>query len=202
MTILTAPSGTLSDDAVELRLPSPDAGDVATITRYIEDDQLDGGWLPDVPLVPAQQLVADWLDAWAGRSSRNGPTFVVTVPEDPRFIGIVGVTERDDGAFDMSYGTAPGWRGRGLASHATKLAAQWVARQPGVHCVETRIDQGQRASERVAVNAGFVLAETIPRSDPESGDTVEMRYIMDRPPATESPLSENGDRIDRTSGAC
>jgi RimJ/RimL family protein N-acetyltransferase len=186
MTILTPPSATLTDGVVELRLPSLDAGDVATITRYIDDDQLDGGWLPDVPLVPAHQLVADWLDAWAGRPSRNGPTFLVTVPGEPRFIGVAGVTERDDLAFDMLYGTAPGWRGRGLASHATKLAAQWVATQPGVHSVEARIDQGQRACERVAVNAGFVLAETIPRYDPDSGDTVELRYIMDRPGASES----------------
>lgn len=88
MTILTAPSGPLRDDVVEIRLPSTDAGDVATISRYVEDDQLDGGWLPDVPLVPPEQLVADWLDGWAGRRSHNGPTFVVTVPEEPRFVGV------------------------------------------------------------------------------------------------------------------
>ena len=78
-------------------------------------------------------------------------------------------------------GRAPRWRGRGLASHAIRLAAQWVARQPGVHTVETLIDQGQSASERVAVNAGFVLADRMTRSDPVTGETVQLRYIMDRP---------------------
>jgi RimJ/RimL family protein N-acetyltransferase len=185
MTILTAPAGTLTDGAVALRLPSPNAGDVTTIDKYIEEDQLDGGWLPDVPLVTGQQLVADWLDGWAGRQSRNGPAFVVTVADDPGFVGIVGMAEHDDGAFDIAYGTAPGWRGRGLASRAARLAAQWMARQPSVHTVEVLIDQGQRACERVAVNAGFVLDEEINRPDPGSGETVELRYILERPPGAE-----------------
>jgi RimJ/RimL family protein N-acetyltransferase len=111
---------------------------------------------------------------------------VVTVPDEPRLIGVVGVAEGDDGAVQVSYGTAPGQRGRGLASRATRLAAQWAARQPGVHTVEARIDPSDRASERVAVNAGFVLAETIPHTDPVAGHNVEARYIMDRPAPTAS----------------
>ena len=188
MTILKAPAGSLTDGVVELRLPSPDAGDIATINQYVEDEQLDGGWLPDVPLVTGERLVKDWLDCWNGRRSRNGAifTFVVTVPGEPRFIGVVGVAVRDDGAFEMSYGTAPDWRGRGLASRATRLAAQWVARQPSARTVEVLIDQGDRASEQVAVNAGFVLAETMARSDPVAGETVQLRYIMDRPAAAKS----------------
>lgn len=189
MTILKAPTGTLTDGVVELRLPSPDAGDIATINRYVEDEQLEGGWLPDVPPMTGEQLVKDWLDCWNGRCSHSGATFtfVVTVPEEPRFIGVVGVAEHDDGAFGMTYGTAPAWRGRGLASRATRLAARWVAKQPSVRTVETLIDEGQRASERVAVNAGFVLADTMTRSDPDTGETVQLRYIMDRPAAAECP---------------
>ena len=114
MSILTAPASALADGVVELRLPSPDAGDVEAINGYIEDEQLDGGWLPDIPLVSAQRVVTDWLDGWAGRHSHNGPAFVVTVPEEPRFIGVVGVAEHDDGAIEMFYGTAPGWRGEEL----------------------------------------------------------------------------------------
>ncbi|HEX6449738.1 MAG TPA: GNAT family N-acetyltransferase [Trebonia sp.] len=185
MTILRAPAGALTDGVVELRLPSPDAGDIGTINQYVEDEQLDGGWLPDVPLVTGEQLVENWLDCWNGRPSRNGATFtfVVTVSGEPRFIGVVGVTEGDDGAFEMTYGTAPDWRRRGLASRATRLAAQWVATQPSVHTVEVLIDQGQPVSERVAVKAGFVLADTMPRPDPGGGESVQLRYIMDRPAA-------------------
>jgi RimJ/RimL family protein N-acetyltransferase len=189
MTILKAPTRTLSDGVVELRLPSPEAGDIATIDRYVEDEQLDGGWLPDVPLVSSDRLVENWLNCWNGRPSGNDATFtfVVTVPDEPRFVGVVGVAEGDDGAFDVTYGTAPGWRGRGLASRATRLVADWAARQPSVRTVETLIDEGQRACERVAVNAGFVLADTMTRSDPGTGDTVQLRYIMERAPVAESP---------------
>jgi RimJ/RimL family protein N-acetyltransferase len=188
VTILEAPADTLTDGVVELRLPSPDAGDIATVNRYAEDDQLDGGWLPDVPLVTGERLVNDWLDCWDGRPRRRDATFtfVVTVPEEPRFIGVVSVAEGDDGAFEMTYGIAPGWRGRGLASRATRLAAHWLAKQPSVRTVETLIEQGQRAGERVAVNAGFVLADTITRSVPSTGETVQLRYIMDRPAAPAS----------------
>jgi RimJ/RimL family protein N-acetyltransferase len=182
MTILKAPASTLTDGVVELRLPSPDAGDIATINRYVEDEQLEGGWLPDVPLVTGEQLVTDWLDRWNGRRSRSVTfTFVVTVPEEPRFIGVVGIADGDDGAFEITYGTAPGWRGRGLASRATRLAAQWAARQPAVRTVEVLIGQDQRAGERVAVNAGFVLADTMTPSGPVAGQTVQLRYIMDWP---------------------
>jgi ribosomal-protein-serine acetyltransferase len=186
MTLLTAPEDLLTDGVVELRLPSPDAGDITAMNHYVDDEQLDGGWLPDIPLVPAPRVVADWLDGWSGQPSHNGPAFVVTVHDEPRFIGVVGLTERDDGAIKMFYGIAPTWRRRGLASRATRLAARWVAKQPSVHTVEARFDEGDRASERVAVNAGFVLAETIPHADPVSGHTVEMRYILDRPAPTES----------------
>jgi ribosomal-protein-serine acetyltransferase len=186
MTILTAPASSLTDGVVELRLPSPDAGDATTINQYIENQQLDGGWLPDVPLATGEQLVADWLDGWAGHHSHNGPAFVITVPDITGFVGVVGIAERDDGAFDLSYGTAPGWRGRGVASRATRLAAQWVARQPSVQCVEARIGQGERASERVAVKAGFELAEAIPDADSVAGRSVELRYVMHQATATES----------------
>jgi len=182
MTILTAPAQALTDGVVDLRLPSPD-DDVAAVDQYVSADQLDGGWLPDVPLVTGEQLVSDWLDRWNGRSGgRDTPfTFVVTVPGEPRFVGIVGVGARGDGAFDLSYGTAPSWRERGLASRATRLAAQWVCRQPGVRTVEALINQGERVSERVAVNAGFVLADTFTRTDPDAGETVQLRYIMNEP---------------------
>jgi hypothetical protein len=76
-----------------VRLPSPAAGDIDAVRGYIDQDQLDG-WLPEIPLVSAEQAIGDWLDAWAGRASRNGLTFVVTVPEEPRFIGIVGPKDR------------------------------------------------------------------------------------------------------------
>ena len=179
MTHFTAPQQPLTDGVVTLRLPSPAAGDTDAVRGYIDQEQLDGGWLPEIPLVTAEQAIGDWLDAWAGRPARNGPTFVVTIPEEPRFIGIVGLGNNDEGAVGMIFGIAPRWRGRGLASRAVRLAAQWALRLPGVTAIELRIDQDHRASQHVATNAGFALAGTVTQFVPATGDTFEdLRYIL------------------------
>jgi RimJ/RimL family protein N-acetyltransferase len=184
MTHFTAPVQPLTDGVVTLRLPSADAGDVDAVRGYTEQKQLDGGWLPEIPLVAAEHAVADWLDAWAGRPSRNGPTFVITIPEEPRFIGMVGLGDSDsgEGIVGMIYGIAPRWRRRGLASRAVRLAAQWALRLPGVRTVELRIDQDMTECQHVAVNAGFAVAGTITQFVPRIGETFEdLRYVLGQP---------------------
>ena len=62
-------------------------------------------------------------DRWRGRAaSRNGLTFVVTVPEEPRFIGIVGLKDRGEGVVEMIYGIAPHWRGHGTRAWRAGVA--------------------------------------------------------------------------------
>ena len=184
MTQFTAPAPPLTDGVVGLRLPSPAAGDIDAVRGHINQDQLDGGWLPEIPLVSAEQAIGDWLDGWAGRPSRNGPTFVVTVPGQPRFIGIVGLKDRDEGVVEMIYGIAPCWRGRGLASRAARLTARWALGLPGVTAVELRIGQDHTASQHVANNAGFAGAGTVSQFVPGTGETFEdLRYVLEQQPA-------------------
>ena len=183
MTHFPVPPLPLTDGVVTLRLPSPEAGDVDTVLGYIEHEQLDGGWLPEIPLVSAERAIGDWGDAWAGRPSRNGPTFVVTVAGESQFVGIVAVGDRGDGIVEMIYGIAPRWRGRGLASRAVRLAARWALSLPGVITVELRIDQDHTASQHVAVNAGFAVAGTVTQFVPGTGKTFEdLRYILEERP--------------------
>src|SRR5215472_11524097 len=183
MTHFTAPTQPLTDGVVTLRLPSPAAGDIDAVRAYIDQEQLDGGWLPEVPLVTAEQAIGDWLDAWAGRPARNGPTFVVTITQEPRFVGIVGLAGRDAGIVEMIFGIAPLWRGQGLASRAVRLAARWALSLPGVAAVELRIDQDMLISQRVAEDAGFAVAGTITQFVPGTGETFEdLRYILARQP--------------------
>jgi RimJ/RimL family protein N-acetyltransferase len=181
MTHFTSPAQPLTDGVVTLRLPSPAAGDIDAVRGYIDQEQLDGGWLPEIPLVTAEQAVSDWLDAWAGCPCRTGPTFVVTIPDERRFIGIVGLTGRGEGVVEMIYGIAPRWRGRGLASRAVRLAARWALTLPGVTTVELRIDQDHTASQHVAANAGFAVAGTVTQFVPGTGQTFEdLRYILEQ----------------------
>ena len=105
----------------------------------------------------------------AGRPSRNGLTFVVTVPEQPRFIGIVGLKDRGEGVVEMIYGTAPRWRGCGLASRAVRLVARWALSLSGVTAVELRIGEDHTASQHVASNAGFAEAGTVTQFVPRTG---------------------------------
>jgi RimJ/RimL family protein N-acetyltransferase len=183
MTHLTAPAHPLTDGIVMLRLPSVAAGDADAVRSYIEQEQLDGGWLPEIPLVTAEQAVGDWVDAWAARPSRNGPTFMVTIPDEPRFIGIVGLRDRDDGIVEIIFGIAPRWRRHGLASRAVRLAAQWAASQREIRLVELRIDQDMIDCQLVAVNAGFVQAGTVIQFVPGTGETFEdLRYVLEQLP--------------------
>jgi len=184
MTLLTAPAWPLADGVVRLRLPSLAAGDIDAVRGYIDQDQLDGGWLPEIPLVSAERAIGDWLDAWTGRASRNGPTFVVTVPEELRFIGIIGLKDRGEGAVEMIYGIAPRWRGRGLASRAALLTARWALSLLSVTAVELRISQDNTASQHVANNAGFAVTGTVTQFVPGTGETYEdLRYVLEQQPA-------------------
>jgi RimJ/RimL family protein N-acetyltransferase len=82
----------------------------------------------------------------------------------------------------MSYGIAPRWRGRGLASRAARLAGHWALRLPHVITVQLRIGQGHTASQHVAVNAGFVLAGTVTQVVTGTGETFEdLCYVLTRP---------------------
>jgi len=178
MTYFVPPAEPLTDGMVTLRLPAAEAGDAGTVISYVEEGQLDGGWLPEIPLVPAGQAVRDWLDP-------SGPTLVVTIPDEQRFIGIVGFCDRGGGTVEVIYGIAPRWRGRGLASRAVRLGALWAASLPGVTTVELRIDQDMKACQHVAVNAGFARAGTVTQFVPGTGETFEdLRYVLDQPSAT------------------
>jgi RimJ/RimL family protein N-acetyltransferase len=188
VTYFAAPAQPLTDGVVTLRLPSAAAGDIEAVRSYIDQDQLDGGWLPEIPLFTAEQAIGDWLDAWAGRTARNGPTFAVTIPEEPRFIGIVGFADRGEGTAEMIFGIAPRWRGRGIATRAVRLSAHWALSLPGVAVVELRIDQEMRTCQHVAENAGFTSAGIVTQFVPGTGETFEdLRYILARLPASQEP---------------
>ena len=89
------------------------------------------------------------------------------------------MVDRGEGAIEMIYGIAPGWRGRGLASRAVRLAARWALSQPGVTTVELRIDQDMMICQHVAANAGFIPAGTVTQVVAGTGATFEdLRYVL------------------------
>ena len=184
MAQFTAPARPLTDGVVRLRLPSPAAGDIDAVRGHINQDQLDGGWLPEIPLVSAEQAIGDWFDGWAGRCSRNGPIFVVTVPQQPRFIGIVGLKDRGEDVLeiDLRDRAALAWTRPGQPRCPAHCA---LGTEPaGVTAVELRIGQDHTASQHVANNAGFAVAGTVTQFVPGTGETFEdLRYVLEQQPA-------------------
>jgi RimJ/RimL family protein N-acetyltransferase len=79
---------------------------------------------------------------------------------------------------EIGYGLRAGWRGRGLATRAVRLVADWAFIQVGIARLELGAAAANTASRRVAVRAGFQLEGVarlrLPTSD--GGRTDEARF--------------------------
>jgi RimJ/RimL family protein N-acetyltransferase len=123
------------------------------------------------PAALAQALGHDVADGWevfeqsVGRtrdavardpaSMRWGTRFFVC-DDPPTLVGWGGFKgPPQDGAVEIGYAVAPGWRGRGVASAAVRalLAEAWAA--PGVEAVLAQTLAEPNASVRVLEKAGF-----------------------------------------------
>jgi RimJ/RimL family protein N-acetyltransferase len=179
---LAPPERALSDGVVWLRFPS--FRDARTILGYAQTEGgLDGTWLPSLapgaPKSRCQWLVQDWLNGWAGRESHNGPALVVDLRDGSRLVGVVGFGAIDRGTVELSYGIAPAWRGRGLATRAARLATRWLIEERGVREVELHIALRNLASRRVAAKAGFRLAGRVPSPVETTREVYEdLRYVF------------------------
>lgn len=61
----------------------------------------------------------------------------------------------DDETAEISYWVAPGFRGRGMASHATRQMRRWIAANWQVRRIDLWIHADNVASQRTAESAGF-----------------------------------------------
>jgi RimJ/RimL family protein N-acetyltransferase len=149
----------LSDGAVVVRLPLD--RDVEALVRFGDDpDVAETVWVP-IPSPCGQEvaaaLVAAFRDGWE-REGRFGPTLIVAAAETDEMIGIVFLRLREGESVELSYGVAPGYRNRGVATRAVSLVAGWCVEERAAARVELRIGHSNLASQRVAVKAGFSRA--------------------------------------------
>ena len=192
---LRPPEGVLTDGVVSLRVPS--AGDADALAGYAagQDGGLGEAWLPSLYAGASRErclwTVADWLAAWAGEESYDGPALLLTIPPSPEPVGMVGFVCRGAGTIGLVLGVAPSWRGQGLATRAVVLAAGWLIRERGVGVVELRVGRDCPACARIAVKSGFSLAGTVSSAVEATGPAAEdSRYITGagergaHPPAT------------------
>ena len=87
----------------------------------------------------------------------TGASFAVADPADGRLLGSLGLRLADlpDGVAEAGYWVAREARGRGVATHALRLAARWILEQGEVERLQLRADALNVPSQRVAEKAGF-----------------------------------------------
>jgi RimJ/RimL family protein N-acetyltransferase len=180
---LVLPDPPLADTAagILLRAWSTSPEDVAALAAAWAD--------PDVVAahrVPADVSVAAaarWLRGDVERRRRGMALDLVIGPlsGESAVLGEVGLrnVDRVSRRAELSWWTAPGHRGRGVASAAARLLTDWARRPPlGLVQVWCRIDRANTRSARVAAAAGLVRLGTAAGVDVWASGT---------PPAPSSP---------------
>jgi len=145
---------------VNIRLLTPDLALLdaalagrATLTRALGHDIADGWEVFARSVARARDAVAS-----DPGGTRWGTRFFVC-DDPPTLVGWGGFKgPPQDGAVEIGYAVAPGWRGRGVASAAVLalLAEAWAA--PGVEAVLAQTLAEPNASVRVLEKAGFAKA--------------------------------------------
>jgi len=143
-TVVLRPWGAADADALVARINDP------AIAAFLD-------------LVPQPYTVSDAHDWFAitaeGWRSGTSATFGIHVDGIDGAIGGIGVrflSDIDDGCAEVGYWVAADARGRGLATAATRLAAQWAFETvPELARLQLRADVENPASNRVAEKAGF-----------------------------------------------
>jgi RimJ/RimL family protein N-acetyltransferase len=155
---LRPPAEPLSDGTVVVRLPHD--RDVEALVRFGDDpDVADTIWVP-IPTPcereVAAQRIAAFRDGWEEKN-QFGPALIVAAAETDEMIGVVLLRVRECDAVELSYGVAPAFRNRGVATAAAALVADWCLEELEAARVELRIGQSNLASQHVALKAGFTL---------------------------------------------
>jgi RimJ/RimL family protein N-acetyltransferase len=151
---LRPPSRPLADDTI--RLEPLDERFVPDFERLLDDPEVVRN--TRVPSSPPPDFASLWVgryvDGWRD-GSRAG--FAILSPE-AAFLGFGGIVDLDldTRQGEIGYVVAADARGRGVASRALRLIADWAIDELGLERVELHIDPENTASIRVAERCHFV----------------------------------------------
>ena len=177
---LALPDPPLSDGVIALRGFEP--GDIDALVSALQDPEI-----PRWTLVPSPYGTQDARDYMrymnAGRAKGLRLSLAIVEAADrSRLLGSVALNPIDwqQRAADVGYWLAAQARGRGAATRAVELVAQWAFDTLGLERLELRAQQDNHASRAVAARAGFtpVAAPTIRR--PECDDLPDMYFARER----------------------
>jgi RimJ/RimL family protein N-acetyltransferase/8-oxo-dGTP pyrophosphatase MutT (NUDIX family) len=150
------------------------------------------GWPPDAVTPERQrQAIADWRAAYADGRSVVG----FAVEEGGVLAGSVDVRRRDKGVGELSWALFRGRRGRGIATRAVRLLADYALTEAGqgglgYTRVEAKVEPGNEPSLRVATRSGL-RREGVRRVERGTGDRAETTsYVVLARLASDPPLTE------------
>ena len=154
--IVRAPIEPLGDGKVVVRLPHD--RDVEALVRYGDDpDVAETIWIPiptPCPRDVAAARLAEFRNGWE-QEKRLGPALIIADADTDEMIGVIFLRLREHDSIELTYGVAPAFRNRGVATAAAVLVSGWCLEELPAARVELRIGHSNLASQRVAAKAGF-----------------------------------------------
>jgi RimJ/RimL family protein N-acetyltransferase len=145
---------TLRDGDLVLRPKRPDDADA--LVAACQDPEIARWTLVPSPYTRADAehfLVISEQEAAAGKAVH----LIAVDATDDRLLGSFSVMEldREPGFGEIGYWVAAAARGRGVATRATRLLADWARRELGLTRIEVLPHKDNTPSRRVAEKAGF-----------------------------------------------
>jgi RimJ/RimL family protein N-acetyltransferase len=154
---LQFPSPPLADDVVLLRAWQVE--DVpANVMRFADPSVQRFSWAKTTPYTEEE---AYSFFAYQEEARRRGEelSFAFVEPGDPEVVlggGSLHQIDLEQGRAAVGYWLSPSSRGRGVATHATRLMARWAFEGLGVARLELTCGPDNERSQRVAQRCGFV----------------------------------------------
>lgn len=185
---------TLTDGLVTLR-PWNDEDIDAAVAGHDEEIAHWFGFPDGVVQPPRDRMVAavmNWRRAWD--DDRSVANFAVE--HEGQLVGSCEIQRQDDNTGMLSWTLYAGHRGRGHATRAVRVLADWAMTETGqgglgLTRIEAFVEPGNEASLRVATRAGL-RREGVRRVAPGTGDRQETtEYVVlarlhDDPPLTDA----------------
>jgi RimJ/RimL family protein N-acetyltransferase/8-oxo-dGTP pyrophosphatase MutT (NUDIX family) len=182
---------TLTDGEVTLR-PWRDTDVAEAVSGHDELIAHWFGWPADgVTPERMQQAIRDWRETYADERSVVG----FAIEHEGTLAGSVDVRRRDSDVGELSWALYRGRRGRGVATRAVRLLADYALTEAGqgglgYSRVEAKVEPGNEASLRVATRAGL-RREGVRRVEPGTGDRPgTTSYVVLARLASDPPLTE------------
>lgn len=130
--------------------------DATSVYLACQDPEI-SHWIPAIPQPYAMTHARTFIsvtgsDAWEAGVEAS---FAVVDPLSDRLLGAIALHAIEPRRFEIGYWVAPWARRRGVATHALRLLSRWTIREHDLVRLSLHTLDGNEASQRTALAAGF-----------------------------------------------